>query len=141
VDGKKNALIVIDGAESIRKMAADIAAVLENFTLVSVTANEFSGTDILSADICFFGSETSNPPSFTTLNTILHHINLAGKPCGVFSNSASGAEYLQNMVRDSELALYPVVLMEGRDDVKKWTKTIAAQLKKRQDIQAGTYGV
>jgi hypothetical protein len=141
VDGKKNALIVTDGAESMRKMAADIAAALKNFTLVSVTASEFSGTHILSADICFFGSETSNPPSFTTLNTILHHINLAGKPCGVFSNSAGGAEYLRNMVHDSELALYPVVLMEGKDDAKKWTETILAQLKKRQNTQAGKYGV
>jgi hypothetical protein len=130
VDGKKNALVVIDGTESIRKMAADIAAVLKNFTLVSETANEFLGTHILSADICFFGSETSNPPSFTTLDTILHHINLAGKPCGIFSTSVSGAEYLRNMVHDSELALYPVVLMEGKGDVKKWTETIIAQLKK-----------
>jgi hypothetical protein len=131
VDGKKNALIVIDGAESTRKMAVAIAEVLENFIIVSVTANEFSGTHILSADICFFGSETSNPPSFTCLDAILHHINLAGRPCGVFSSSASGAEYLQNMVHDSELVLYPVVLLEGKGDIKKWTKSVTAQLKKR----------
>jgi hypothetical protein len=45
------------------------------------------------------------------------------------------------MVHDSELALYPVVLMEGKGDVKKWTETVIAQLKKRQDIQAGEHGV
>jgi hypothetical protein len=131
VNGKKNALIVIDGATSIRKMADAIAVVLKDFTLVSVTANEFLGTHILSADICFFGSGTSNPPSFSSLNMILRHINLAGRPCGVFSNSVDGAEYLRNMVQDSELALYPVVLMEGKGDVKKWTESIIAQLKKR----------
>jgi hypothetical protein len=102
-----------------------------------LAAGEFSGTHLLSADICFFGSEAPNPPSFARLNTILQHINLAGRPCGVFSGSVSGAEYLRNMVHDSELALYPVVLMEGKDDVKTWTKSVTAQLKKRQDIQAG----
>jgi hypothetical protein len=137
VNDKKNALIVVDGAESIRKMAAAIVTALKNFSVVTLTAGEFSGTHILSADICFFGAEVPNPPSFAYLNAVLHHINLAGRPCGVFSNSASGAEYLRNMVHDSELALYPVVLMEGKGDVKKWTESVTAQLKKRQNIQAG----
>jgi hypothetical protein len=141
VDGKKNALIVTDGTESTRKMAAAIAAALKNFTVVTLAAGEFSGTHILPADVCFFGSETSNPPSFASLSTILHHINLAGRPCGVFSGSANGAKYLRNLVHDSELALYPVVLMEGNDDIKKWTETVTAQLKKRQNIQAGNHGV
>jgi hypothetical protein len=130
VDSKKSALIVVDGAESTGKMAAAIAAVLENFTVVTLAADEFLGTHILSADICFFGSEVPNPPSFASLNTILRHINLAGRPCGVFSNSVKGVEYLRDMVRDSELALYPVVLMEEKGDVKKWTESVTAQLKK-----------
>jgi hypothetical protein len=141
VGDKKNALIVIDGAESTRKMAAAIAAVLKNFTVVTLAAGDFSGTYILSADICFFGAEAPNPPSFAPLHMILQHINLAGRPCGVFSNSTQGADYLRNMVHDSELVLYPVVLMEGKGDVKKWTECITAQLKKRQEIQADKHGV
>jgi hypothetical protein len=137
VDGKKNALIVVDGAESTQKTAAAIAAALKDFSVVTLTAGDFSGTPILSADVCFFGSETPNPPSFAYLNTVLQHINLAGRPCGVFSGSVSGAEYLRNMVHDSELDLYPVVLMEGKGDIKKWTESVTAQLKKRQDMQAG----
>jgi hypothetical protein len=137
VNGKKNALIVVDGAESTQKTAAAIAAVLKNFNVVTLAAGEFSGTHILSADICFFGAETPGHSSFAYLNTVLQHINLAGRPCGVFSNSVPAAEYLRNMVRDSELVLYPIVLMEEKGDVKKWTESVTAQLKKRQDIQEG----
>jgi hypothetical protein len=135
VNGKKNVLIVVDGAESTQKMAAAIAAALKNFTVVTLTAGEFSGTNILSADIYFFGAEAPNPPSFTYLNTMLHHINLVGRPCGVFSNSVNAAEYLRSMVHDSELALYPVVLMEGKGDAKKWTESVTAQLKNRKSVQ------
>ncbi|MDR1506745.1 MAG: hypothetical protein LBI67_06540 [Treponema sp.] len=131
MEGRKNALIVIDGAAPIRNMAAAIAAVLKSFTVTVLTAGEFSGTQLLAADICFFGSETPNPPSFAYLGTVLGHINLAGRPCGVFSTSVDGAEYLRNLVHDSEITLYPVVLMEGKDNVKKWTESVTAQLKKR----------
>jgi hypothetical protein len=137
VKDKKNALIVVDGAESIQKMAAAIASALKNFSVVTLTAGEFSGTHILAADIYFFGAEVPNPPSFAYLNAVLQHINLAGRPCGVFSSSTSGAEYLRNAVHDSELALYPVVLMKEKDDVKKWTESVAAGLKERKDLQAG----
>jgi hypothetical protein len=134
VDGKKNALIVTDGAESTWKIATAIAGALKNFSVVTLTAGEFSGTHILSADICFFGSEIPNPPSFAFLSTILQHINLAGRPCGIFAKSTKATEYLRNLVHDSELALHPVVLTGEKDDIKKWTETITAQLNERPNL-------
>ncbi|MDR0403414.1 MAG: hypothetical protein LBH35_07505 [Treponema sp.] len=137
MNDKKNVLIVVDGAESMLKMAASIAAALKDFSVVTLTAGEFSGTQILPADICFFGVEAPNPLSFAYLNTMLRHINLAGRPCGVFSCSESGAEYLRDMVHDSELALHPVVLMEGKGDVEEWAKSVTARLVNRQNTEAG----
>jgi hypothetical protein len=131
VDGRKNALIVTDGTETIGKMAEAISAALKDFSVITLAAKDFAGTNILPADICFFGSETPNPSSFTYLNTLLKHINLAGRPCGIFSNSVAAEDYLRGLVHDSELALYPVALMDGKGDVKKWTKSIVDQLKKR----------
>jgi hypothetical protein len=127
---KEKVLIVTDGAESIRKMADKIAESLENCTVTAVNAEDFSGTQLLPAALCFFGSESSKPPSFKYLDTVLRHINLAGRRCGIFSNSNDAAEYLKEMVHDSEITLYPDVLMEGKGDVKKWTKNVAKQLKK-----------
>lgn len=111
-------------------MAEAIAASLDGFSVTALEAEEFSGTQLLAAGICFFGSETPRPPSFAGLDAILRHINLAGRPCGIFSHSEEAAEYLRVMVRDSELDLYPEVLTEEKD-VPLWTKGLAARVERK----------
>jgi hypothetical protein len=113
VKAKKKALIVTDGTESVHQMAERIAAALTDFTVTLRTASDFAGTDILPADICFFGCASPRPASFAYLEELLQHINLAGRPCGIFSpRSKEAARYLAGMVHDSELALNPEPLLE-----------------------------
>ena len=124
---EKAVIIVTDEAESTGKMAEAIAAELKNFKIVSVTAKDFSGTDLLAASIIFFGAERNDPPSFTYLNKMLQHINLAGRSCGIFSPSKQAAEYLCGMVRDSEITVYPDLFL-GEGDIKTWVKKVTTAL-------------
>jgi hypothetical protein len=126
--GNKTALIVTDDSGPIKTMAGAIASALDGFNVVTVEAGDFSGTHLLPADICFFGSQAANPPSFKYLDSVLRHINLAGRPCGIFSCSAAGADYLRDMVHDSELAVHPDVLTEVKN-APVWAKNIAVRLK------------
>jgi hypothetical protein len=120
----KNVLIVTDGVDSTHKMAEKVAAVFEGKNTVIRTAAEFSGTDILPAEVCFFGCEAPHPRSFAYLERLLRHINLAGRPCGVFSpESPEAAAYLSGMVHDSELALYPEPLF-ARSDTAGWVEKV-----------------
>ena len=125
---EKTALIVTDGTENTREMAEAIGSALINCKVVILAANDFKGTDLLPADICFFGAENPNPPSFSYLHKLLEHINLVNRPCGIFSCSQEAAEYLSNMVRDSELALYPEPFL-GKGDITAWTKKVQILLK------------
>ena len=121
---EKNALIVTDGAESSLKTAEIIAETLKQWKIISLDAKDFSGTELLPADLCFFGAENPNPPSFSYLYKMLAHINLAGRICGIFSTSQETAEYLKNMVHDSELTLYPDPFL-GKDDLTTWAEKVA----------------
>ncbi|MDR2020567.1 MAG: hypothetical protein LBQ14_07365 [Treponema sp.] len=110
---KKTALIVTDGTGPVHEMAERIAAALTGFTVTLRAASGFAGTDMLPADICFFGCAVPRPASFAYLEELLQHINLAGRPCGIFSpGSKEAAAYLARMVHDSELALNPEPLLE-----------------------------
>ena len=120
---EKTALIITDGAENMRKTAESIAGTLKNCNVVSLDAKNFTGTQLLSADIYFFGAENPEPPSFSYLQEMLAHINLAGRPCGIFSGSEKAAGYLTGMVHDSELALHPDPYL-GKGDIKAWTENV-----------------
>jgi hypothetical protein len=129
VETKKNVLIVTDGAESTVKVAGEIAAV---FTAASpgskvkvLKAADFVATDLLPADICFFGVEAPAPACFAGLEQLLLHINLAGRPGGLFAGSDKAAAYLRRIVRDSELRISAKPFVAGKSgSVKAWTKTV-----------------
>jgi hypothetical protein len=111
---KKYALIITDGAPATGKIAESIAGFLKGARVVILAASDFSGADILPADMYFFGCEEPCPPSFSCLSILLRHINLAGRSCGLFSPKSAGAvKYLAGMVRDSELALYANPFLAG----------------------------
>jgi hypothetical protein len=122
---KKNVLIVTDGAPGTEKMAADIAGALKGSKVLTKTAAEFEGNDILPADAFFLGCENTAPDSFAYINDLLRHINLAGRPCGVFSSgSKKTAGYLARMIKDCEAALNPELLADSASDIKTWVQNV-----------------
>ena len=127
---EKTALIVTDGAESTQIMAEAIAEELKSFKVISVSAKDFMGTDLLPAKICFFGAENPQPPSYSSLYEILQHINLIDRLGGVFSGSKNAAQYLYEMVNNSEMTLYPDPYL-GEGDLKTWVKKVLEPLSKQ----------
>ena len=117
---------MIDEAESTQKMALEIESFLQGNKVLKRNAAEFSPTDLLAADICFFGCEKPNPLSFADLEHVLFHINLAGRPCGLFTSGQKKAVgYLKKMIKDSELTLVSDPYVAGQlNDIKTWTMTV-----------------
>ena len=125
---KKHVLIVTDSSKETAKMAADIVTALEGNMVAVKTASEFKGNDLLPADVFFLGCEQPSPDSFEYLTDLFKHINLAGRPCGVFSpGSDKAAEYLAALVHDSEAALNPKPLFAAPEPVlKRWVQNIVS---------------
>jgi hypothetical protein len=125
---KKNVLIITDGAPETVKMAANIAGALKGNKVLTKTAAEFAGNDILPADAFFLGCENAAPDSFAYLTDLLKHINLAGRTCGVFSSGTKKtAGYLAGLVKDCEAALNPEFLAASASDVKNWAQNIISR--------------
>jgi hypothetical protein len=126
VKTEKTVLIVTDGSEGAVKTAADIAAALKGNKVSVKSASEFQGNDILPAEAFFLGCEKPAPDSFAYLEDLLKHINLAGRPCGVFSPaSEEAAKYLAGLVHDSEAALKAEPLLSDFGaDVKGWVQSV-----------------
>ena len=122
---KKSVLIVTDGTPGTKKIAIDIAAALDGNKVLTKTAAEFTGSDILPADAFFLGCENNAPDSFAYLTDLLKHINLAGRPCGVFSSGTKKtAGYLAGLVKDCEAALNPEFLTGPVSGVKNWAQDV-----------------
>ena len=125
---KKNVLIVTDGSEATVKMAAGIAAALKGNKVSVKAASEFKGNDILPAEVFFLGCEKPEPDSFSYLADLLKHINLVGRPCGVFSpGSEKAAGYLAALVHDCEAALNPEPLTGSGADIASWAKSVVSR--------------
>jgi len=126
------ALIITDGANSTREIADAMAlALAPPWKSVVMAAENFDVTQLLAADACFLGAESPNPPSFSQLCDVLAHINLAGKPWGVFSSSKEAAGSVCGILRDSEAALCPDIFL-GEENVKAWIKKVLAKTPKSQ---------
>jgi len=128
------ALIITDGTESIQSIALLIKESLAGvkskgkITTGICTAQNLKGNEILPADIFFLGCEEPSPSSFTLLEEILSHINLAPRKCGVFSVKAKTNKYLLSILKDSEADTKEPFLAENgnlkKSDIKKWLKQI-----------------
>jgi len=125
---KKKVLIITDDAEATRKLALDIAAVIKNNEVIVKAASDFMGNDILPAEAFFLSCEKPGPDSFRQLEDVLKHINLAGRPCGVFTpGSEKAAKYLAGLVKDCEAALHPEYLFAGSGtDIKAWAQNVVS---------------
>jgi hypothetical protein len=133
VKTKRKMLIILDNGAVTRKVTENIAAILgtapfENWSAAVTSVKDFSPTMILSANAFLLGCEKPELPEFTGVKELLKHINLAGRPCGVFSSQAGAVKYLSGLVHDSEAALgSPFVVEKGEVDgrkVKKWVGSI-----------------
>ena len=107
-------------------MAAGIAASLKGNKVTVKTASDFMGNDILPAEAFFLGCEKPKTGSFAYIEDLFKHINLAGRPCGVFSpGSEKTVKYLASMVRDSEAALNPELFLSGSGgDISTWAQKV-----------------
>jgi hypothetical protein len=113
-------VIIIDGAAPIQEFAENIAAIIGGFQGCSaavIQAESFSGSDLLPAYAFFLGCEEPNPLSFSYIEELFQHINLAGRSCGVFSSSGKALEYLSLLVSDSEATVgKPFLTGDGAAD-------------------------
>lgn len=121
-------LIVSDGTASTQIMVQKLLKTLRYEDLTTRNASEFIATDLLAAEVYFFGCESPHPVSFASLERVLCHINLVGRPCGLFSPVQEKAiEYLSRIVFDSELALYPVPFFgDSEENIAAWVKDVLA---------------
>ena len=121
----KNVLIVTDGSEETAKIAAGIAAELKGNNVSVKGAADFKGNDILPAEAFFLGCEKPEPETFAYIADLFKHINLAGRPCGVFSpGSEKAAKYLAGLIKDCDAALNPVHFTGAGEDIGKWAKGV-----------------
>ena len=123
---KKNVLIITDDSAEIVKMAAGLAAALKGSKVTVKSASGFRGNDLLPAEVLFLGCEKPNPESFAYLSDVLKHVNLAGRPCGVFSSGSEKAvKYLAGLAKDCEAALNPEFLLSGSGkNISGWAKKV-----------------
>jgi len=124
----KKALIITDGTESINSLAEPIKNALAGFDVKIRKADKFEGTDLLPADIFFIGCEKSSPSSFSYIEEMLSHINLASRKCGIFSVNKKALKYLGNILKDCEADLGETMLSTDggyqQSDIDKWIKGI-----------------
>ena len=134
VKTKKTILIVIDEADSTLKMAQKIVFALSDCNVLMRNASQFNPTELLGADVCFFGCEKPKPVSFAALEQVLLHINLAGRPCGLFSQGQENAiSYLKTIIKDSEISLVTEPCRSDKaNDIKTWTNTVIEASKKKK---------
>ena len=126
VKTKGNVLVITDDSEVTTKMAAEIAKALSGKKVSIKKASAFIGSDLLPADAFFLGCEKPKPDSFEYLADVLRHINLVGRPCGVFSSGTEkSAKYLTGLVKDCEADLNPTVVVSGAGaDIENWAQSV-----------------
>jgi hypothetical protein len=119
---------VIDGTDIVKKVSDEVSAALEGYQTVVRTAESFVGTDLLPAHAFFLGCSTLKPASFSYIAEMLSHINLSGRPCGVFSPDKKALQYLSGLVKDSGAAEGKPLLVEGGvvdpPQTQKWVQEI-----------------
>jgi len=129
VKPKKTVVIITDESKETSEMAAGIAEALGDNEVSIKCVTEFKGNDLLPADAFFLGCEKPKPESFAYLEDLLLHINLAGRPCGVFSpGDEAAAKYLAALVHDSEAALHPKPFLSPADgEIKNWSQNVISK--------------
>jgi len=124
---EKKVLIITEPGESIDLTARLIKDSLKDYSVKICSAAEFSGTDLLPAQIFFVGCNSPKPESFSYLEKMLSHINLVSRKCGIFSSDKKSLDYLAGILKDCEAKIGEPLLVNGGIDksaVEKWLKGI-----------------
>jgi len=137
VEESRKILIVVDSEESTQKLATAIASVIippsfDDHSVSILKSETFYGTDILPAHAFFLGCGLPSPLSFTYIEVLFERINLAGRPCGIFSSNAKALRYLSRMMRDSEASVGKPLLVKSDIDEGKLGEWVASVLKTRR---------
>jgi hypothetical protein len=120
---KKKVLIIVDETETIQPIAQTIKDTLADYEVKLCSAEKFEGTALLSAEVFFLGCENPNPSSFSYIEEMLAHINLALKKCGIFSTDKEALKYLAGIVKDSEAKMNECLCSPtGETEIKDWLK-------------------
>jgi len=121
-----NALIITDGSEPVQIIAKSISCMMPGRKVKVCSADNFSGTDLLPAECFLIGCENPKPESFSYLEEMLSHINLASRKCGLFSSKEKTLKYLLKIVKDCEANVCEPLLIKNENikdsDIKKWLK-------------------
>ena len=124
----KKALIVTDETEQVKKIATYISDALAGFTVKICSSDKFEGTDILCADVFFLGCAQNSPSSFSYIEKMLKHINLASRKCAVFTTDLKTINYLCGIVKDCEASLgAPLHVISKEPDksaLNNWVKSV-----------------
>jgi len=127
----KKALIITDGMEPVQKTAKEISAMMKECNVKICSADKFSGAELLPADYFIIGCENPKPDSFSYLEEMLCHINLASRRCGLYSNKEKTLNYLLKIVKDCEADVYePLFLKDeiiNKTKIKKWLNGFIAE--------------
>jgi len=122
------ALIITDGTDSIKNITRLISGELNDTKVKTCSAQDFTGAELLPADVFFIGCENPSPSSFSYLEEMLNHINLASRKCGVFSVNLKTLKYLCNIVKDCEADLGAPLHVASKEidktKLKKWINSI-----------------
>ena len=125
---EKNILIITDDSEQTSDIAKKIASNLDGLNgnkVLIKAASGFAGTDLLACDILFIGCDEPSPLSFTYLEEMLKHINLAGRSGSIFSASKKAVKYLSNLIKDSEIRLKAKpLLIDSSSDISEWAARV-----------------
>ena len=124
----KTVLIISDGSFETAIMAERIAEALKGNKVSVKSAFDFKGNDILPAEVIFLGCGKPKPDSFSYISDLFKHINLAGRPCGIFTpGTVKTAKYLAGLVKDCDAALNPEPLISGSAvNVKRWAGKVVS---------------
>ena len=125
-------LILVDDSDSIKDVGRQLATYLVPVRVAIVDAGDFSATDMLPADAYLFGCQEPHPARFGEVERVLKGINLAGRPCGLFTlSSKSAIEYLRSITEDAELVVsreplfYETLVSKDRaTQMKVWVQSV-----------------
>jgi hypothetical protein len=106
VSSIKRILVVHDGTADLERVAEALKKHCSDASVIIRNGVDFTATDLLPADAFFFGCSSPKPASFAELERVLKGINLAGKPCGLFTlEGEKSVLYLRSIVKDADLAV------------------------------------
>jgi len=125
--------VVTDDGESSQNLAKSIAAAItpplfDGYSVSVMKADAFYGTDILPAHAFFFGCDAPSPSSFDYAKLLFERINLARRPCGIFSSNPKALKYLARTISPSGASIgRPLLAKADAPDAAKlgeWIKGV-----------------